>query len=125
MNDARCGLCGGELIDGLTADNNDPRINCGGDCWGCIREIEAEVESVAARGREIDRLRGELKAANALKLDAQQAGARLLVENLRLAGAYVELRDRCPSKALMHDLERAMYTKAIATSGKERIIDDH
>ncbi len=36
-----CKLCGRDLIPHGQAENpDDPRIDCGGDCLGCIREIE-------------------------------------------------------------------------------------
>jgi hypothetical protein len=34
-----CSICGREL-----GVSNDPlSIDCGGDCWGCVGEIEAEM----------------------------------------------------------------------------------
>lgn len=35
-----CRICGRELVDYRKTDANDPAMDCGGDCWGCIREIE-------------------------------------------------------------------------------------
>jgi hypothetical protein len=40
---AHCGICKRELdqpTDPLSPD-------CGGDCWGCISEIEAEMQDVS------------------------------------------------------------------------------
>jgi hypothetical protein len=38
----RCGICGRELDR-----SDDPlSIDCGGDCWGCISEIEVEGTGV-------------------------------------------------------------------------------
>lgn len=45
-----CRICGREL-----GREDDPlSLDCGGDCWGCIGEIEAEMgsESSLARVRE-------------------------------------------------------------------------
>lgn len=45
-----CRICGREL-----GREDDPlSLDCGGDCWGCIGEIEAETgsESSLARVRE-------------------------------------------------------------------------
>ena len=34
-----CGICGRKLDQ-----NDDPlSVDCGGDCWGCIGEIEADM----------------------------------------------------------------------------------
>lgn len=40
----RCQICGRELNRG-----DDPlSVDCGGDCWGCIGEIEAEMGDKAS-----------------------------------------------------------------------------
>jgi len=36
----RCSLCHREL----DVPGDEDSIDCGGDCWGCIREIEAEMD---------------------------------------------------------------------------------
>ena len=49
----KCGICGREfnnIIDPLSVD-------CGGDCWGCIGEIEADMgdkESLAKVRKEFE-----------------------------------------------------------------------
>lgn len=40
----KCGICGRQLDQ-----PEDPlSMNCGGDCWGCIGEIEADMGHQAA-----------------------------------------------------------------------------
>jgi hypothetical protein len=42
----RCLMCKREMIPSSQAtDKNDDRIDCGGDCWGCMRVIEAEMDA--------------------------------------------------------------------------------
>lgn len=54
MADTRCGLCGRVL-----SQEDDPLSgDCGGDCWGCIGQIEAEMgwqQSIDFFNREVDR----------------------------------------------------------------------
>lgn len=54
-----CQICG-RILD----QAGDPlSINCGGDCWGCVGEIEAEI------GNEESLLRVRAEAAQGLRPD--------------------------------------------------------
>jgi hypothetical protein len=50
----RCGICG-RVID-IPADPLS--IDCGGDCWGCVGEIEADM----GRPKSIAQVRKESEA---------------------------------------------------------------
>ncbi len=36
-----CTICHRKLVHHTETTPDDPAIDCGGDCWGCIEEIEA------------------------------------------------------------------------------------
>lgn len=49
-SDLRCGICRRPMIPSGVADrDDDPRIDCAGDCLGCVRRIEARPHTETAR----------------------------------------------------------------------------
>lgn len=50
MTDLRCGICRRPMIpSGEAEQDDDPRIDCAGDCLGCIRRIESRPHTRTVR----------------------------------------------------------------------------
>lgn len=65
-----CGMCGRKLDQ-----NNDPlSVDCGGDCWRCIGELEADM------GDEYSLAKVRKESALGLRPDWVDANSNLFVE---------------------------------------------
>jgi hypothetical protein len=51
MNAMFCGICGVELVKEQRVEG-DPALDCGGDCAGCIVEVEMETKGTLTTPRQ-------------------------------------------------------------------------